>query len=323
MITVLAGGVGAARMLAGIVQVVRPSEVTAIVNVADDDVMHGLHISPDLDTVTYTLAGAINPETGWGLAGESWQAMETMRRYGGPTWFGLGDRDLGTHLFRTHRLAQGASLTEVTAEIVAGWGLQVRLLPVTEDRLRTKVLIVDDDTPDEGLEIGFQEYFVQRRHAVPVRGVRFDGADTAAPAPDVIEAIIGAEVVVIAPSNPIVSIGPIFAVSGVMEAVMNRRDNVVAISPIIAGAALKGPADRLMTELGHEASVLGVARMYQKVAGTLVIDEQDEALEGAVEDLGMRCVVTPTIMKDSATSSALGRTVIEAGRAGAPPGSVQ
>ncbi len=327
MITVLAGGVGAARMLSGIVQVVRPSEVTAIVNVADDDVMHGLHISPDLDTVTYTLAGAINPETGWGLAGESWQAMETMRRYGGPTWFGLGDRDLGTHLFRTHRLAQGVTLTEVTAEIGEGWGLQVRLLPVTEDRLRTKVLIVDDDTPDDslegGIEIGFQDYFVQRRHAVPVRGVRFDGADVATPAPGVIEAIIGAEVVVIAPSNPIVSIGPIFSVSGVMEAVMNRRDNVVAVSPIIAGAALKGPADRLMTELGHEASVLGVAKMYQKVAGTLVIDEQDEHLQGAVEDLGMRCVVTPTIMKDASASSALGRKVIEAGRAGAPPGSVQ
>jgi len=322
MITVLAGGVGAARMLAGIVQVVRPSEVTAIVNVADDDEMHGLHISPDLDTVTYTLAGAINTETGWGLAGESWQAMETVRRYGGPTWFGLGDRDLGTHLFRTHRLGQGASLTEVTAEIGEGWGLQVRLLPVTEDRLRTKVLILDDDTPDEGLEIGFQEYFVQRRHSVPVRGVRFDGADTASPAPGVIEAIIGAEVVVIAPSNPIVSIGPLFAVSGVMEAVMNRRDHVVAVSPIIAGAALKGPADRLMTELGHEASVLGVARMYHKVAGTLVIDEQDEALKPAVEDLGMRCVVTPTIMKDPATSSALGRTVIEAGRVGPPPGTV-
>lgn len=314
MITVLAGGVGAARLLAGLVQVVRPSDVTAIVNVGDDLELHGLHVSPDLDTCTYTLAGAINPDTGWGLAGESWQAMETLRRYGGVTWFGLGDRDLGTHLYRTHRLGQGATLSEVTDEIVRGWGLGLRLLPVTNDRLRTMVTVVDDDTPDEGLEVGFQEYFVHRGHAVPVRGVRFDGADRAAAAPGVHQAIVDADTVVIAPSNPIVSIGPVFAVRGVVEAVTSRRDHVVAVSPIIAGAALKGPADRLLRELGHESSVVGVARVYAEVAGTLVIDEADAELAPAVEAEGMRCVVAPTIMRDAAASAALGRVVLDAGR---------
>jgi LPPG:FO 2-phospho-L-lactate transferase len=314
MITVLAGGVGAARLLAGLVQVVRPSEITAIVNVGDDLELHGLHVSPDLDTCTYTLAGAINTDTGWGLNGESWQAMETLRRYGGVTWFGLGDRDLGTHLYRTHRLGQGATLAEVTDEIVRGWGLDLRLLPVTNDRLRTMVTVVDDDTPDEGLEVGFQEYFVHRQHAVPVRGVRFDGHDTADAAPGVFESIIDADTVVIAPSNPIVSIGPLFSVKGVLDAVVARREHTVAVSPIIAGAALKGPADRLLRELGHESSVVGVARVYASVAATLVIDEADADLAPAVEAEGMRCVVAPTIMRDAAASAALGRVVLDAGR---------
>jgi LPPG:FO 2-phospho-L-lactate transferase len=314
VITVLAGGVGAARLLAGLVQVTNPAEITAIVNVADDMVMHGLHISPDLDTVTYTLAGAINPETGWGLVDETWRAMETLKRYGGPSWFNLGDRDLGTHLFRTHRLQDGETLTEVTAEIARGWGLAVRLLPVTDDSLRTMVTVVDDDTPDEGTEIGFQEYFVQRQHSVPVRGVRFAGSETARPAPAVLPAIRDAEIVVIAPSNPIVSIGPLFSVAGILDAVVARRDNVVAVSPIIAGAALKGPADRLLTELGHESSVVGVARLYAKVAGTLVIDEADADLAAAVEAEGVRCVVAPTIMSDPAAAAALGRTVVQAGK---------
>ena len=315
MITVLAGGVGAARLLAGLIQVVDPAELTAVVNTGDDLVLHGLEISPDLDTVTYTLANAINSETGWGLADETWRAMETLKRYGGVSWFNLGDRDLGTHLFRTQRLADGAPLSEITAEIVRGWGLALRVLPVTDDRLRTMVTVVDDDTPDEGLEVGFQEYFVHRQHSVPVRGVRFAGSDTATAGPEVLESIIDAEVIVIAPSNPIVSIGPIFAVKGVHEAVTARRDRVVAVSPIIAGAALKGPADRLMKELGHESSVVGVARLYRGVASTLVIDELDADLAPAVEAEGMRCVVTQTIMSNPTTSAALGRAVLEAGRA--------
>jgi len=314
MITVLAGGVGAARLLSGLVQAVDPAAITAIVNVGDDLELHGLYVSPDLDTVTYTLAGAINPTTGWGLVDESWHAMEALRRYGGAAWFNLGDRDLGTHLFRTQRRAQGATLTEITADIVRGWGLTLRLLPVTDDRLRTMITLLDDGSPDGGLEVGFQEYFVQRQHAVPVREVRFDGAATALPGPDVLASIDDAEIVVIAPSNPIVSIGPLLAVPGVSEAVSKRRDDVVAVSPIIAGSALKGPADRLLTELGHEASVVGIARFYAALAGTLVIDEADATLVAAVEREGVRCVVAPTIMRDALAAASLARVVLEAGQ---------
>jgi len=190
MITVLAGGVGAARLLRGLVRVVDPAEVVVVANTGDDLVLHGLHVSPDLDTITYTLAGAGNPETGWGLAGETWQAMDSLDHYGGPTWFRLGDRDLGTHLFRTGRLADGAGLAEVTAEVAEAWGLGFRLLPATEDRLRTMVTLADGD------EVGFQEYFVGLRHDVPVSGIRFDGADDALPGPGVLEAITTAEAVV-------------------------------------------------------------------------------------------------------------------------------
>jgi len=307
VITTLAGGVGAARLLAGLVQVVDPSELVAVVNTGDDLVLHGLEISPDLDTVTYTLAGAIDPERGWGLAGETWQAMETLRRYGGEAWFNLGDRDLGTHLYRTARRRAGATLSEVTAEIAGAWGLGLRLLPVTDDLLRTQV------TVDEG-EISFQDYFVGRQHAVAVRSVRFEGAEQARPAPGVLDAIREAEQVVIAPSNPIVSIGPLLAVPGVRDAVVARRADVVAVSPIVAGAALKGPADRLLVELGHESSVVGVARLYAELAATLVVDTADADLAGAVEAEGLRCVVAPTVMSSPDAAAALGRTVREAGR---------
>jgi LPPG:FO 2-phospho-L-lactate transferase len=312
-VTVLAGGVGAARLLAGLVQVTNPAMITAVVNVGDDLELHGLHISPDIDTVVYTLAGAINTGTGWGLAGETWQAMETLGRYGGVTWFNLGDRDLGTHLYRTQRLSEGATLAEVTAEIAAAWGLGLAVVPVSNDPVRTHVLVVDDPVAaPEGVEVGFQEYFVQRHHDVPVRGVRFDGAEVAHPTPGLLENIIDAEEIVIAPSNPIVSIGPLFAVPGVHDAVKARRSRVVAVSPIIAGAALKGPADRMMTELGHEASVVGVARLYAPVAGTLVIDEADAELAKAVEAEGVRCVVAPTVMSDAAAAARLGRVVLGA-----------
>lgn len=305
MIAALAGGVGAARLLAGLVRVVDPASVTAIVNTGDDVVLHGLHVSPDLDTITYTLAGEVNPDTGWGLRGESWQAMDTLRRYGGNTWFNLGDRDLGTHLYRTQRLREGATLTQVTAEITAAWGLGLRLLPVTDDRVETRVTVVGEG------EIGFQEYFVQRRHAVPVTGVRFDGADTAKPTADALDAIATADRVVVCPSNPIVSIGPLLAVPGVREAVADRRADVVAVSPIVAGAALKGPADRLLRELGHEASVVGVARLYAPFAATLVVDSADASLAADVEAEGVRCVVAPTVMSDAGAAEALARTVLE------------
>ncbi|CAN5778513.1 2-phospho-L-lactate transferase [soil metagenome] len=311
MITVLAGGVGAARLLSGLVQVVNPQAITAVVNTGDDLELHGLSISPDIDTVTYTLAGAINPETGWGLAGETWEAMAALGRYGGATWFRLGDRDLATHLYRTQRLAEGAPLGEVTAEIVAAWKVGARLLPVTDDRLRTMVTVVDPD--GEVHEVGFQEYFVARHHDVPVQAVRFDGAEATRPAPGVLDAIAAADPLVIAPSNPLVSITPLLVVPGVREAVAARRETNVAVSPIIAGAAVKGPADRLLRELGYESSVVGVARFYAGLAGTLVIDEVDEWLAPAVESTGMRAVVAPILMSGPAEAAALARTVLAAG----------
>jgi LPPG:FO 2-phospho-L-lactate transferase len=286
--------------------VVPPDDVTAIVNTGDDITLHGLHISPDLDTVTYTLAEAVNPETGWGLVGETWQAMDALERYRGATWFRLGDRDLATHLFRTQRLADGATLTEVTAEITSAWGLGLRLLPMSDDRIETRVTV-----EGEG-EIGFQEYFVGRAHSVPVTGVRFAGVERSTPGPDVLRSIRSADLVVICPSNPIVSIGPILAVPGVEHEVAARRQRTVAISPIVAGAALKGPADRMLTELGHESSVVGVARLYAPFAGTLVIDEADAAKARAVEDEGMTCVVAPTIMSDREKAAALAKVVLGA-----------
>ena len=307
MLAALAGGVGAARLLAGLVRVLDPGEIRAVVNTGDDVVLHGLHVSPDLDTITYTLAGAVNPETGWGLVGETWEAMASLRRYGGITWFNLGDRDLGTHLYRTQRLREGATLTEVTAEITTAWGLGLRLLPMSDDRVETRVTV-----EGEG-EIGFQEYFVQRQHAVAVSSVRFDGADDAKPGPDVLSTLADADRVVICPSNPVVSIGPLLAVPGVREAIEARRDDTVAVSPIVAGAALKGPADRLLRELGHEASVVGVARLYAPLAATLVIDEADAALADDVEAEGVRALVAPTIMRGVDEATALARVVLVPG----------
>lgn len=302
MIVVLAGGVGAARFLRGAVRLSR--HVTAVVNTADDTVLHGLHISPDLDTVTYTLANAIDPERGWGLADESWNAMDALSRYAevrpdgstaAPRWFNLGDRDLATHFYRTARLREGATLSTITREISAAWGVPCTIVPMTDGDVRTVVTLGEDCAAgSEGTEISFQEYFVKHRHAVAVSSVRFEGSDTAKPS--FLPLLDDAERVIIAPSNPIVSIGPIRALAGVDEALRRRRDDVVAISPIVGGKALKGPADRMMTELGMEPSVVGVARSYVDVCSTLVIDEQDAHLADDVRATGMRCVVTDTIM---------------------------
>jgi LPPG:FO 2-phospho-L-lactate transferase len=306
LITVLAGGVGAARFLAGLVQVVDPATVTAIVNTGDDVEVHGLHVSPDIDTVVYTLGRVVDVDKGWGLADETWHAMATLSRYGGTDWFRLGDRDLGTHLYRTDRLLAGDDLASITADVAAAWGVGARVLPVTNDRLRTMVTLADD-----GREVDFQAYFVERRHSVPVRSVRFDGASECSPAPGVLAAIAGADVVVIAPSNPIVSIAPVLAVPGVRAAVEAAQAKVVAVSPIVAGAALKGPADRLLRELGHDASVVGVARLYADLASTLVIDSADAALAPAVEEAGVRAVVAPTVMTDEAAAARLASIVVE------------
>ena len=305
-VAVVCGGVGAAKLLAGMVRAVDPSGVTAIVNVGDDIELHGLHVSPDIDTVIYTVAGAIDPVRGWGLADETWHAMEGLERYGAPTWFSLGDRDLATHLYRTERRREGATLSQVTAEIAAAWKLGLHVLPVTDDPLRTMITLAEEGSP----EVAFQDYFVRRQHAVPVQGVRFDGAEAARPAPGVLDALASADVVVVAPSNPLVSIDPVLAVPGVTEAVAARRDRVVAVSPLVGGKALKGPADRMMAELGYEQSVVGVARHYSAFAGTLVIDRADADLAAEVEATGVRCVVTDTIMRDPSVAAQLCSTII-------------
>jgi LPPG:FO 2-phospho-L-lactate transferase len=317
MIVALAGGVGAARLLRGLVAVVDPASVMAVVNTGDDVVLHGLHVSPDLDTVTYTLGDVINPDTGWGLSGETWAAMEELRSYSGGRlgWFNLGDRDLGTHLYRTTRLAEGATLSEVTREIAARWGVSVRVVPMSDSRIETRVVIAGPDGSDR--EVGFQEYFVGLRHDVAVRAVRLAGITTAAAAPGVEDAIAAADRVVICPSNPVVSIGPVLQTPGIGAAVMSQRDRVVAVSPIIAGKALKGPADRMLAELGLGASVVGVARLWAPYAATLVIDEADAALAGAVAAAGMRPVVVPTIMTGPPEAAALARAALDAETAGA------
>ena len=296
-VTVVSGGVGAARFLNGLLDAIDPAKVTAVVNTGDDTQLHGLSISPDLDTITYTLADATDPERGWGLRNETWTAMGALERFeavrpegsaAATRWFNLGDQDLATHFYRTARLAEGASLTEVTSEIVAAWGLGLRLLPMTDERRATVVT-----TTTEG-DVSFQDYFVRLRHSVPVTDVRFEGAaqlsDTAR------HAMTSAETVVIAPSNPLVSIGPIRSLDGTDDILSARRDSVVAVSPIVGGAALKGPAARMMTELGHEASVVGVARLYASIASVLIVDPADADLADAVVAEGMRCIVTPSIM---------------------------
>ncbi|MEZ5259727.1 MAG: 2-phospho-L-lactate transferase [Ilumatobacteraceae bacterium] len=288
VITVLAGGVGAARYLQGLVGRYPDRELVAVVNVGDDTELHGLSISPDLDTITYTLAGAIDPERGWGLRAETWRAMEALDRYGavrpegsraGERWFNLGDQDLATHFYRTARRVEGATLTQITAEITRAWELPVSLLPVTDAPVRTMVTI-------DGAEVSFQEYFVGLRHSVPVEAVRFAGAAEARPTSAVMTALHEAERIVIAPSNPLVSIGPLRAVPGIEDLLRARRDDVVAVSPIVAGAALKGPADRMLRELGHEPTVVGVARLYRQICATLVVDLADEASVPEIEALG-------------------------------------
>ena len=306
MITVLAGGVGAARYLAGQLLVTPPTDVTAVVNVADDIELHGLHVSPDIDTVIYTLSGAIDPDRGWGLADETWNALSELRALGIDAWFNLGDRDIGTHLFRTTLLREGLSLSDVTARLAAARGLGCRVLPASDQRIETRVTLASGD------EVGFQDYFVRLGHNVAISKVRFAGVEAARPAPGVLEAIADADVVVIAPSNPVVSIGPVLAVGGVAEALAARRERTVAVSPIVAGAAIKGPAARMLRELGEEASVVGVARRYRDVAGALVIDEADADLASAVADAGVRAVVAPTIMSSPEAAAELARRTVAA-----------
>jgi LPPG:FO 2-phospho-L-lactate transferase len=310
MLAALAGGVGAARFLRGLVQVVPPDDITVIVNTGDDDWFHGLLVCPDLDTVTYTLAGVENPDTGWGLAEETFAAIDALERYGLPTWFRLGDRDLATHLYRSNRVRAGASLSTIAAEIAAAWNVRSRLLPMSDDPVSTRI---DARTRGGSVsELHMQEWFVRERAEPPVTAVRFDGVERAAAAPGALEALHQAETIVVCPSNPVISIGPILAVPGVRDALRRRRDRVVGVSPIIAGAPVKGPADRLMSPLGMEVSCVGVARAYRDFCSTLVIDGGDTARAPEVEALGVHSVVTDTLMRDARVAAALARNTLDA-----------
>jgi len=304
-VTVLAGGVGAARFLEGVVQALPPEDVTVISNTGDDDEFFGLHVSPDIDTVIYTLAGAIDPAQGWGLEGETYRALEALRRFGYETWFNLGDRDLATHAVRTRLLREGATLSEATARVVAAFGPRLRILPMSDDPVRTVVSTDDGD-------LRFQQYFVQRRTQVDVRAVRFEGVEAARPAPGVLDAIETADAVLVAPSNPVVSIGPLLAVPGVRDALRRTRAKVVAISPIIGGRTVKGPADRMMASLGMAATAAGVADAYRDFLDVLVVDEEDAALAPEIEAAGTRCIVAQTIMRGPAEKRALAEVALAA-----------
>jgi LPPG:FO 2-phospho-L-lactate transferase len=303
----LAGGVGGAKLARGLEAVVGEG-LTVVVNTGDDLVRHGLEIWPDHDTVMYTLAGLDDHERGWGLAGETWRVIDALAAYGDDTWFRLGDRDIATHLARTERLRAGARPTDAAIGLQRALGVRATVLPMTDDEVRTEVLT-------DGGWLEFQEYFVHRRQEPAVREVRFVGAEAARATPEVVAAFAAAEVVVIAPSNPIVSIGPILAVGGIREAIAAARRRgvpVAAVSGIVGGVALKGPADRMLASLGHESSALGVARLYSDVLDLFVVDELDRSLAPAIEALGMRVLVTGTVMTHDASRARLARDVLDA-----------
>lgn len=305
MHTVLAGGVGASRFLQGLCQAVPERDVTVISNTGDDVEMFGLHVSPDTDIVLYALAGAVNPETGWGLTGDTFAVVDQLQRFGYERWFNLGDRDLAMAIHRTRLLREGVPMHEVVAGLARAWGLECRVLPMSDEPVRTMI------TGPDG-ELAFQEYMVRLRTEVDVRSIRFAGIEDAHPAPGVLEALREAETVILAPSNPFVSIGPILAVAGIRPALETTRAVRVAISPIIAGQVVKGPAAKMMTTLGYEVSALGVARIYAGLIDLFVIDEQDRGLAPGVEALGMRCFVTDTMMTSMERKTELARDVLKA-----------
>jgi LPPG:FO 2-phospho-L-lactate transferase len=308
-VTALAGGVGAGKFLRGLVRAVAPSDVTAIVNTGDDIVMHGLHVSPDLDSVTYWLGDAFDRERGWGRREESFRATQELRAFDPAlAWFGLGDLDLGTHLFRTNRMLAGRTLTEVTAQVAARFGVAARLLPMSDDPVTTRVTVVADG---HELDLHFQEYWVARGARDEVKAVRYEGADEAHPGPGVLEAIARADVVLVCPSNPVASIGPILSLSGVREAIERRRERVVGISGIVGGAPLAGMADKLMPAAGVEVTAAGAADCYRGLLGAWVVDDVDRALAARIEATGVRVGVTDTIMSDDATAEALARFALD------------
>lgn len=313
-IAALAGGIGAGKFLRGMARLVPGPDLTVILNVADDIVVHGLHVSPDPDSVTYWLGDAFDRERGWGRRDETFRATEELRAFGAPdAWFNLGDLDLATHLLRTSMLREGATMSEVVERIASRFGVTARLLPVSNDRIETRIDAVDADT-GERLDLHFQEYWVRRRAADHVKGVRFVGVEAAWPAPGVLEAIERADLVVLPPSNPVVSIGPILAVPGVRAAVEARRPNVVGVSGIVEGAPLAGMADKLMPVLGLEVTAAGAANAYEGLLGTWVIDERDRALEDRIRSGGVRVEVAQTVMHDDDAAERLAAVVLAAAR---------
>ena len=305
MITVLAGGVGAARFLQGLVRVLPQDRLTVVSNTGDDVELFGLHVSPDVDIVVYHLAGVADEERGWGLPGDTFHVLGAAARFGEPTWFNLGDRDLATSLHRTRLLREGRTLSEATASVARAFGLDVRILPMSDQRVETRLVTPEGELP-------FQEYFVRRRTEPEVRAVRFHGAEAARPAPGVLEALAGSEGVILAPSNPFLSIGPILAVPGVREALRATPARVAAVSPIVGGEAIKGPAARLFAGFGLEVSPVAVARLYADFLDVLIIDTVDAGLRAQVEAAGPACVVADTIMRDAAAKAALAATVLQA-----------
>ena len=306
----LAGGVGGAKLALGLARALPPDRLTIVVNTGDDECFHGLHVSPDLDTVMYTLAGLSNTETGWGLAGETFNALEMLGRYGAETWFGLGDRDLATHIRRTQLLREGMSLSEVTAELagclgIAGQnGLQIvpQIVPMSDQPVRT---VLETDAGD----LPMKQYFVKHGSQPQVRAIRYEGAEDALPSPSFARALEQAAMVVLCPSNPFLSLGPILAIPGVRES-LAAVPKKVAVSPIIGGAALRGPAAKIMAELGYPATCAGVARQYQGICDYFLLDQQDAALAPEIEELGMTPLVAPIIMESDEDKVALANYIL-------------
>jgi len=307
MITALAGGVGAARFLQGLVRVVPENEVKVIVNTGDDIELYGLHISPDLDIVMYTLAGIVDEEKGWGIRDDTFHFLETLRKYDYETWFNLGDRDVATHLHRTNLLKSGLTLSEVTSRLCQAFELNVKILPMTNNRFTTKIVT------DKGV-MHFQEYFVKRSAQDKVQKVVFEGAEEAQPAPGVVKSILDSDLVVVCPSNPIVSIGTILSVKNVRTALKETKAKLIAISPIVGGHPIKGPADKLMQGLGLEVSAYSVAKLYQDFLDVFIIDRVDRAEKKRIErDLGLRVIETNTIMKTIEDRVQLAKVVLKQG----------
>ena len=303
-ITALAGGVGAARFLTGLAHHVTEEDLSVIVNTGDDIELYGLHISPDIDIVTYTLAGIVDEEKGWGIKGDTFHCLNKLKAYGQEAWFNLGDRDLATHIYRTNQLRQGKKLTQITAEVSQSLGVKTRILPMSDDPFETRVT-----TPSGSMH--FEEYFVRRQCREEVLGIEFVGAATAKPSLGVLDAICSSELIIVCPSNPVVSIGTILSVSGIRDAIKRASARVVAVSPIVAGAAIKGPADKMLRALKYEVSAFGVAMLYSDFLDAIVIDNKDFSEKVRIEELGIKVSITNTVMKTLSDKVSLAEAVLE------------